>query len=179
MKFSDSRMRKKSMLLGFVTLIVFPLWGNDGQTIFRKNCVACHSIGKGRLVGPDLKDVHTKRSDEWLLKWTKSSSALIKAGDPEAVAIFNEYKIPMTNFDFLSDEEIKSIFAYIKTESEPQVAEAPAVPEKIESVPIQEEEKASIGLSFGSYFLIALIVLCLIVVVQLSRTIKVLSDKLR
>jgi len=25
-----------------------------GQDIFLNNCAACHSIGKGKLVGPDL-----------------------------------------------------------------------------------------------------------------------------
>ena len=33
----------------------------SGQQIFQKSCAACHSIGGGRLVGPDLAGVNDKR----------------------------------------------------------------------------------------------------------------------
>ncbi len=33
--------------------------GGPGETLFQAKCVACHTIGKGKLVGPDLKDVTT------------------------------------------------------------------------------------------------------------------------
>ena len=49
----------------------------DGAGIFKQKCSACHKIGEGRFVGPDLMGVTTKLSEEWLLKWVKSSSSLI------------------------------------------------------------------------------------------------------
>jgi cytochrome c2 len=30
---------------------------DEGEKIFRMNCGACHSVGKGKLVGPDLLGV--------------------------------------------------------------------------------------------------------------------------
>lgn len=89
-----------------------------GQTLFTTNCTACHTVGKGRLVGPDLKGVNTKYPEARLLKWIKSSQTLVKSGEPTAVALFKEFNnIPMPDFTQLSDAQIKSILAYIKKES--------------------------------------------------------------
>ena len=32
----------------------------DGEQIFKTNCVSCHTIGGGRLIGPDLEGVTKK-----------------------------------------------------------------------------------------------------------------------
>ncbi|HCC84588.1 MAG TPA: hypothetical protein DEP87_02810, partial [Candidatus Pacebacteria bacterium] len=53
-----------------------------GKEIFTQKCSACHSIGKGRLVGPDLAGVNDRRSEGWLLKFIKSPQAVINSGDP-------------------------------------------------------------------------------------------------
>jgi cytochrome c2 len=95
----------------------------NGEAIFKQNCAACHSVGKGRLVGPDLQSVTNKRSESWLLNFTKSSQSLIKSGDADAKAIFNEYnQIMMPDFN-LPDADLKAIFAYIESKS-PAVAES-------------------------------------------------------
>jgi len=85
----------------------------DGEKIFKQNCTACHTIGGGRLVGPDLSGVTEKREDKWLKSWIKNSQDLIASGDADAIAIFEEYnKTVMTTFDF-SDEELTAVLAYI------------------------------------------------------------------
>jgi len=89
----------------------------QGETIFKTNCSACHTIGKGRLVGPDLKDVPSKLPHDWIINFVKSSQEMIKSGDQDAIAIFNEYnKIPMPD-QALSDAEIKDIILYIEQQS--------------------------------------------------------------
>ena len=37
-----------------------------GEQAFKTKCAACHTIGGGKLVGPDLKEVTTRRDDAWL-----------------------------------------------------------------------------------------------------------------
>ena len=39
---------------------------SNGKSLFEQKCSACHTIGGGRLVGPDLKGVTETRSQEWL-----------------------------------------------------------------------------------------------------------------
>ena len=53
----------------------------NGEEIFKANCKSCHTIGKGPLIGPDLKDVETRAPDrDWLVKWITNSQELVKAG---------------------------------------------------------------------------------------------------
>ena len=63
----------KQNLKGLIALVLFTspiaLHAQDGQAIFNARCAACHSIGNGRLVGPDLKGVATKYKPEYLTKW--------------------------------------------------------------------------------------------------------------
>ena len=88
----------------------------NGEQIFKANCSACHAIDK-KLVGPALQGIEERQKIDWLIKWVKNSQDLVKAGDPYAVKIFEEYnKIPMTAFPALTDDEIKAIFAYVKDE---------------------------------------------------------------
>ena len=104
----------------------------SGKEIYQKMCAACHSIGGGRLVGPDLKGVNEKRPEDWLLKFIKSSDKLVKSGDKTAVALLDEYKMPMPD-QALSDEQIKKVLVHIKEAGgstaavkEPAVATTPA-----------------------------------------------------
>ena len=89
----------------------------QGETIFNKTCIACHTIGSGRLVGPDLKDITDKRSEEWIISFVKSSQDMIKSGDPDAVAIFNEYNKLVMLDQNLTDDQIKDVVLYIKRQS--------------------------------------------------------------
>ena len=101
----------------------------SGQQIFQKSCAACHSIGGGRLVGPDLKGVSDRRPQDWLIKFTKSSQALVKSGDKTATALFEEFnKMPMPD-QALSDEQIKKVLAHIKeTGGSPAAGKETAAP---------------------------------------------------
>ena len=138
-KFISGMKRKhfapRLFLIGLNMLLAFSVTAQpaasalSGQELFKANCTSCHSIGKGRMVGPDLKNVHQKRSEAWLLKWIKSSKLLISSGDADAVAIFNEYnKVPMTEFALLTDDQIKSLIHYIGMESSASPAAASASP---------------------------------------------------
>jgi mono/diheme cytochrome c family protein len=52
-----------SMTLGFV--FANPPAANaqqDAETFYKQNCAACHTIGGGKLLGPDLKGVTKARS---------------------------------------------------------------------------------------------------------------------
>lgn len=108
-------------------------------------CAACHTIGGGKVVGPDLKGINEKRSEEWLIKFIQNSQAMVQAGDADAVAIFNEYMIPMPPNN-LTDDQVRSLLAYIKAESEGTVTteETPAetVEAEVEEEIIHQEEKA-------------------------------------
>ena len=95
-----------------------------GKKLYNANCAACHKLNK-KAVGPALRGVSAKYDKEWLYSWIKNSSAMIKAGDAQAVAIWEEYnKTAMTAFPQLSNADIDNILAY--TDYVPPVTTPPA-----------------------------------------------------
>ena len=106
----------------------------NGKKLYNADCAACHKLDK-RLVGPPLKGISEKRSNEWLHAWIKDTNALRASGDKDAIAIFEEYsKIPMLAYPKLSDQDINDIIAYtddkpVKTEA--AIAGSQAVDPKI------------------------------------------------
>ena len=83
-----------------------------GKSLFNANCAACHKLKK-RAVGPALAGVSSKYDKEWLYSWIKNSTAMVKSGDAQAVAIYEEYNgSVMTSFPQLSEDDIDNILAY-------------------------------------------------------------------
>ncbi len=82
-----------------------------GKLAFESKCLACHSVGQGRKLGPDLAGVTKRRGDSWLAKWLKSPETMLQS-DADAKAMFKEFNnIPMPN-QSLSDAEIKQYIKY-------------------------------------------------------------------
>jgi mono/diheme cytochrome c family protein len=86
---------------------------NNGESLFKANCAACHTITSKKLVGPGLGDIHSKRDKEWLYKWIQNSQELIAAGDKEAIAIFEEYNKVVMPAQAVTNEEIDLMLDYI------------------------------------------------------------------
>ena len=83
-----------------------------GKSLFNANCAACHQLNR-KAVGPALSGVSEKYDREWLYKWIKNGTQMIKDGDPQAVAIWEEYnRAVMTNYPQFSNEQIDNILAY-------------------------------------------------------------------
>lgn len=123
-------------------------WAQDaGEQLFQTTCFACHTIGGGRLVGPDLAGVHESRSQEWLEQFVLSSQTMIQNGDPDAVALAAEYNGILMPDTAMSEQQIRDLLNYIRIKSaalksaggqnaaqaiQPAPVAAPASPEDIE-----------------------------------------------
>ena len=94
-----------------------------GEDIFQSVCAGCHTIGKGKLVGPDLAGVTSRREENWLHRKIKEPDALIAENDPIAMQLLREANdVAMPPLD-LSDEEVVAVIAYLKsTEQQGAVA---------------------------------------------------------
>jgi nitrite reductase (NO-forming) len=85
----------------------------QGKLDFESKCLACHSVGGGRKLGPDLAGVTKKRSEAWLTRWLKAPEKMLET-DPEAKALLKEYNnIPMPN-QSLSDAEVRQYLQYFR-----------------------------------------------------------------
>jgi cytochrome c len=94
-----------------------------GQQIFQSRCAACHTIGKGKLVGPDLAGVTSRREESWLKRQIKEPDRLIAENDPIAMQLLQDANdMPMVPLG-LSDAEVVAVIAYLKsTEQQANVA---------------------------------------------------------
>ncbi|MCF8227787.1 MAG: cytochrome c [Bacteroidales bacterium] len=89
----------------------------NGADLYNQYCAACHTIGSGDLIGPDLKGITGKRGQTWLISFIQSSETMIKDGNPEAVKVFEKYnKTPMPDQP-LDNSEVEKVLDYISGQS--------------------------------------------------------------
>lgn len=100
-----------------VVAVALPSDAGPGQALFRKTCAACHQIGGGDLVGPDLKGVTQRREREWLARFLLAPDQMLERGDPIASELFAKYKIPMPNLK-LTERDAADLITYIDARSE-------------------------------------------------------------
>lgn len=85
---------------------------NAGKTIFEEKCTACHTIGAGKLVGPDLQGITDQRNHDWIVNFILDPAKMI-ASDPDAQALFKEYNnFTMPNMG-LSADQVNQVVAYL------------------------------------------------------------------
>jgi protein SCO1/2 len=89
-----------------------PLKLNVGQYLFAKECAACHTIGQGDKIGPDLKHVTHVRDREWLERYIRQPNKMREDGDPIAVALAERYKVVMPNL-LVSDRDLAPLMDYL------------------------------------------------------------------
>jgi mono/diheme cytochrome c family protein len=102
-----------------------------GQQLFQEKCVICHTVGKGPLLGPDLKGVIEKRPREWLEQWIAAPDAMLAKKDPVAIELLHQFRdLPMPN-QGLKPSDVNAVLAYLATAaaqpSAPATETAPAV----------------------------------------------------
>jgi len=65
--------------------------GEQGRVLFEQLCVACHTVGGGDRVGPDLAGVTLRRDEAWLKRMISEPDAMIAEGDPVVAALVERY----------------------------------------------------------------------------------------
>ena len=99
----------------------------EGLKLYQQFCVSCHTIGGGRLVGPDLKGVTERRSQEWLVRFITDPDQMHK-DDPIAIANLKEFGVPMPRLG-LTEQQVAAVLAYFKsTQAAPAGTPAQYVP---------------------------------------------------
>ena len=65
---------------------------DKGRYLFATKCAACHTVGHGDKIGPDLLGITNVRDHAWLARFIATPDKLLAAGDPIATALFKQYK---------------------------------------------------------------------------------------
>jgi protein SCO1/2 len=90
---------------------------DPGEYIFRNHCGACHTIGHGDHLGPDLAGVTAKRDREWLARFIIAPDKVIAAGDPIAQSLLAKYKQVLMPNLALGAEDADLLIGYMETQS--------------------------------------------------------------
>ncbi len=113
------------MLLGFLLFLLMAttMWAgaaspmqnaSDGEALFKAKCTACHTVGGGKLIGPDLKGVTQRRDASWLTAWIKAPDKMVASGDATAKQLVAQFGMQMPNLG-LSDADVASLVAYFQS----------------------------------------------------------------
>src|SRR5215472_1899927 len=97
-----------------------------GQYVFGRDCLACHTIGHGDKIGPDLMGVTRTREREWLSRMIQNPEQLLNGQDPIGTALLNKYKnVRMPNLS-VSDGERDYLIGYMEAQTVAREKEAAA-----------------------------------------------------
>lgn len=119
------------LLTGLLVLGLAPLAAQDapcrlpvdtvlakrGEALFSSRaCVGCHSIGKGKRVGPDLAGVTAARDLDWLRRWLKNPTAMLATDSLAKALLKQNNNVPMPTLR-LADDEVEALLHYLARES--------------------------------------------------------------
>jgi protein SCO1 len=93
---------------------VLTLPDHPGEGLFRKLCSSCHTVGVGARVGPDLRNVHERRSEEWLVQFIMKPDKMLSDRDPTAVALNDEYPVAVMPSLGIAKADAQDLVAYLK-----------------------------------------------------------------
>jgi len=99
-----------------------------GEYLFSTRCAACHTIGRGDGLGPDLLNVTTLRERGWLARYVAEPDQMLAEGDRLATALFAKYRsVRMPNLG-LDSEDVAALLSHIETQSRAALEQARQVP---------------------------------------------------
>ena len=109
---------RTALSLVFLFLFSLSATAQDAADFFRQNCMNCHTVGGGRITGPDLKNVTQRKDRQWLVKFLQDPKAMIESGDPYAQKLQGEARgVVMPTIAGMSPERGQLLLDMIEAES--------------------------------------------------------------
>lgn len=112
-----------------------------GNTLFTNNCSSCHNF-QNDGIGPNLAGITSEISTEEIIAFIVNPKGVIESNNERASVLYAKYKSIMPAFNYLKENELESVIAYIKTKENVTQKDKTARPNFLED-PIQEVIKMS------------------------------------
>ena len=126
-------------MLAIATVGAFDAAAQTPAQFYEQRCRACHSIGGGPALGPDLKGVTERKDRQWLAQFIVDPRGVYESGDPYAAQIVAEWKgRVMPRVRGLTPEMADALIDYIEAQTR-STPTAP-VPLTITSRPFTQED---------------------------------------
>ncbi|MFL5312618.1 MAG: SCO family protein [Myxococcales bacterium] len=105
-----------------------------GAYLFQTRCSACHTIGKGDALGPDLANVTKRRDRAWVARYLTEADKMLAAGDATAKKLFAKYRgVRMPDLG-LDREEIDALLSHIEAQGRAATAASKASSSTVRAV---------------------------------------------
>ena len=92
-----------ALIVALLPLSVYAGDINNGKRLFKKHCKSCHRLTDGVIMGPSLKGVTQRLSEEWIDKWLQGPKDVLASGDPYAVELVKKFKKVMPKKSAMND----------------------------------------------------------------------------
>ena len=90
---------------------------DPGQYLFTKKCGACHTVGQGDKIGPDLLGVADARNRDWLMRKIQNPEQLLAEKDPITMALAEKYgHVTMPNLR-VADDDANHLIGYLVSQT--------------------------------------------------------------
>jgi mono/diheme cytochrome c family protein len=90
----------------------------EAADFFRQNCISCHTVGGGRLTGPDLKNVTQRKDRDWLVEFLQSPQTMMDKGDPYSLKLQQEARgVVMPTINGMTRDRAQALLAMLDAES--------------------------------------------------------------
>lgn len=86
---------------------------DDGATVYKVKCFACHKLTEEKLVGPGWKGVTDRRKPEWIMNFVTNTDEMIDK-DPSIKALVDKCMVRMPN-QHLRDDEARSVLEFMRS----------------------------------------------------------------
>jgi protein SCO1/2 len=90
------------------------LGGHPGQTMYKKICAPCHTIGVGDRIGPDLRGISARRDRAWLTSFIRNPHRMRAQKDTLALELAAKYpgvRMPTLG---VSERDATDLIAYVE-----------------------------------------------------------------
>lgn len=127
-------------LLALALLFPAVARAQDAADFFRQNCTNCHTVGGGRLTGPDLKNVTQRKERPWLTRFLQDPKAMIDSGDAYAQKLQSDARgVVMPTIQGMTPERAQLLLDLLEAESKLaksqfaglQISTAPFTPQEV------------------------------------------------
>jgi mono/diheme cytochrome c family protein len=95
-----------------------PRLNRGRQLLAQFNCVGCHrlaGIDPPTMLGPDLTNIGTKTSREWIYKWLKEPRTIVDATGNQTVNGYETEDEPRMPFFRLSEQQLRGLSAFLSS----------------------------------------------------------------
>jgi len=88
-----------------------------GEHLFISRCTACHTLGEGDRLGPDLQGVTERRERAWITRYIVEPAKMLQERDPVALSLQTKYPSVRMPNQAMGSGDVAAVISYLESRS--------------------------------------------------------------